>query len=271
MNPSSGRWMPVIITVAVAALLECLLFMGYESTVDRERLINNAVEATSRSQLEQAMQRGEPAVLVYGEVNVDKANGESCVKPEGASKDTPCYVSMTSTDEAYTSHEERYDCGRPNDDSPRNCYRTVRSWEDVDWSNNRPKTVEIHGVSLPYYLVQDGESSLSVDEMRLEESSNWDSGRWKPNDSYIYRGADWRRSYDGMYDGTLGAMVIDFSRDRNEPDMLVGFTRVSSLDAARRIGSQKGWKTFWIVLMAVVGIIGLVVAGCLAAPEKISR
>lgn len=272
MEIDLSKYIPAVIAITVTLILECLFFMGYNSTVDKEKLINNAVEATNYAQLDQAIKRGDNAVLVYGEVNVDKMNNESCVKPEGASKYTPCYIAMSSTDEVYQSHEESYDCSR--NDEPRTCYRTVWSWDDVDYSYNRPRTVEINEVSLPYSLVIGAESSLSVREMRLDRLDNWDSGHWNrgSSDWYVYKGSNYRRRYRGLYNGTSGAMVLDFSKNKNNPDAIVDFTQVSSIDAARKIGSQKEWKMFWIVLMTIAGIIGIAVAiYYFILPVEISR
>ena len=67
-------------------------------------------------------------------------------------------------------------------------------------------------------------------------------------------------------------MVLDFSKNKNNPDAIVDFTQVSSIDAARKIGSQKEWKMFWIVLMTIAGIIGIAVAiYYFILPVEISR
>ena len=98
---------------------------------------------------------------------MDKMNNESCVKPEGASKYTPCYIAMSSTDEVYQPHEESYDCSE-DDKHQQTCYRTVWSWDNVNYSYNRPRTVEINEVSLPYDLVQGGRVLIECagDEVR---------------------------------------------------------------------------------------------------------
>lgn len=109
--------------------------------------------------------------------------------------------------------------------------------------------------------------------MRLDRLDNWDSGHWNrgSSDWYVYKSSNYRRSYRGLYDGTLGAMVLDFSKNKNNPDAIVDFTQVSSIDAARKIGSQKGWKMFWIVLMTIAGIIGIAVAIYFILPVEIGR
>lgn len=133
--------------------------------------------------------------------------------------------------------------------------------------------MEINEVSLPYNLVIGAESSLSVREMRLDRLDNWDSGHWNRESSnwYVYKGSNYRRSYRGLYDGTSGAMVLDFSKNKNNPNAIVNFTQVSSIDAARKIGSQKGWKAFWVGLMVIAGIIGIAVAIYFILPVEISR
>lgn len=71
MEIDLSKYIPAVIAITVTLILECLFFMGYNSTVDKEKLINNAVEATNYAQLDQAIKRGDNAVLVYGVVNVD--------------------------------------------------------------------------------------------------------------------------------------------------------------------------------------------------------
>lgn len=66
-------------------------------------------------------------------------------------------------------------------------------------------------------------------------------------------------------------MVLDFSKNKNNPNAIVNFTQVSSIDAARKIGSQKGWKAFWVGLMVIAGIIGIAVAIYFILPVEISR
>lgn len=37
------KYIPAVIAITVTLILECLFFMGYSSTVDKEKLINNTV------------------------------------------------------------------------------------------------------------------------------------------------------------------------------------------------------------------------------------
>ena len=48
------KYVTAVVAIAILLILECLFFMGYSSTVDKEKLINNAVEATNYAQLDRA-------------------------------------------------------------------------------------------------------------------------------------------------------------------------------------------------------------------------
>lgn len=253
-----------ILVVIVLVTVEMVFFGLFAKSRAEESRLRNAVETTTVSELREAMSSRADSVMVYGRLNVDEKNGQQCVKPDGATKSTPCYVAMRVIDESYEPYTEYYDCGTK--DNPQRCSRVRYRWETVNDVSNTPDTVEMNGVSLPYNMMKPNLEELSSSDLNIDHG--WDGGGWTTRNNHswgsYYDASDYRRTYYGVRSGVTGVTYLDFSN--GSVASLRGFKRASSIEEARSKASNQGWCTFYIVMMVIIGGAILVALYSIIAP-----
>jgi hypothetical protein len=233
----------IILTTINAVLIN--MWKDHDSEV-RSKIISG-LSVTTAKDLGWQVKTQAGNLVVQGKVTIPKDQCARFNEMDGSY----CAASVTKTEEIYTRHERKYDCGA--DAHPRTCTEVYWSWDLAgSWSDQASNGV-ILGKTLPY-------SWLRASEDRVDPSVIGINGcRFR----YCYEGSGIRYSYKaapGRYSG-----VAYLTSDSDGLSSFNGFDEDETADGAKNAAQHPSVipdVVFWIVefiLMAAASAIGFTV------------